>query len=126
MVVIFIEKIYNQNRLLGFDSMTDEYVLTIIRDANLDWQLHPSGGFVAIMNGVIIHATSNFLKISKDFKSVKFPKPQRTILEQSTQLEELIKGICKKAANKCLEHDTKEYQKNLRKELLKQLTGLNT
>lgn len=106
--------------------MTYEYALTMIRNANLDWQLHSNGSFVAIMNGVTIHATSCFLKISKDFKSIKITKSNIPFWKQPNELEQLIEEIAKQAAAKCLEHDTKEYQEKLKRELLQQLTGLNT
>ncbi|MEK7503238.1 MAG: hypothetical protein AAB556_02220 [Patescibacteria group bacterium] len=105
--------------------MTDEYALTLIRDTNLDWQLHPLGGFVAIMNGITIRATSVFLTMSKDFKTMKIHKSKAHLFKQPTELDQLIEEISNQAATRCLEHNTKEYDEKLRKELLKQLTGLN-
>lgn len=106
--------------------MTEEYALRVIRDTNLDWQLHPGGGFVAVMNGIIIRATSSSLTISKNFKNITIRKSRISLCKQSTSLEKLITEIANKAAAQCLEHDTNEYQENLKNELLKQLTGLNT
>jgi hypothetical protein len=106
--------------------MTYEYALTVIRDANLDWQKHPTGGFVAIMNGITIHITSTFLTIAQNFKKIIIYKPIHFRWQKPVLLEQLLDEIVKQAATQCLEHYKDEYQENLKNELLKQLTGLNT
>ena len=106
--------------------MTYEYALAVIRDANLDWQEHPNGGFIAEMNGVAIYITSCALTISKKFKKISVQKPTRPLWnKQPTLLEQLFEEIKKQAAEHCLEHYTEKYQENLKNELLKELTGLN-
>lgn len=103
--------------------MTFEYALSAIRDADLDWQMYPNGGFVAIMNGVTIRITSNFLTLSKDFKSTTVHKSTKRLWnKQSTLLEQLFEEIVKKAAAQCVNHYTDEYQENLKNELIKELT----
>jgi len=106
--------------------MTYEYALSAIRDANLDWQEHPQGGFVAEMNGIKLYLTSIFLTISKNFKNIRVYKPTHPLWKQPTNLEQLFEEVIKQAGIKCAEHYADEYQKNLKNELLKQLTGFNT
>ena len=107
--------------------MTFEYALTAIRDGNLDWHEYPQGGFVAIMNGITIRATSSFLIIPKGFKTITIHKPKRPLWKQTTTpLEQLFEKIIKQAVTQCVKHHSNEYQESLKNELLKQLTGLNT
>lgn len=104
--------------------MTDEYVLGAIRDVNLNWQEHPQGGFVTMMNEVTIHITFFALTLSRSLKKITIYN-SRTLFKKSAPLEHIFKEIRKQAADQCLKHDTDEYQKNLRNEILSQLTGLN-
>lgn len=104
--------------------MTDEYVLGAIRDANLNWQEHPQGGFVTTMNEVTIHITFSALTLSKGLKKITIYN-SRPLFKKSSSLEQVFKKIRKQAADQCLKHYTEEYQENLRNELLRELTGLN-
>lgn len=104
--------------------MTDEYVLGSIRDAGLNWQEHPQGGFVTTMNEVTIHITFSALTLSKNLKKITIYNSKQ-LFKKSASLEKLFEEIRKQAADQCLKHYTDEYQKNLRNELLRELTGLN-
>ena len=106
--------------------MTYEYALTAIRDANLDWQEHPNGGFIAEMNGVTIYAGSSSITFSKNLKKNIVQKPAHPIWKKETTLiEQLFEEIIKQAAKQCLEHYTDEYQEKLKNDLLRELTGFN-
>lgn len=105
--------------------MTFEYALSAIRNADLDWQMYPNGGFVAIMNGITIRITSNFLTLSKDFKSTTVHKPTKNLWnKQPTLLEKIFSEILQQASQKCIKYHDKEYEENLKNELIKQLLGL--
>ena len=103
--------------------MTDEYVLSWILDAGMQWHVNPSGGFVALHKGFFLHANSNVLTISKNLKKIIIRKPIRSVWKEVTLFEKLFFEVLHQARQQCVGHHSDEYQENLRKELLKELTG---
>lgn len=104
--------------------MTDEYLLSWIRDAGLEWYEHSNGGFTALSsNGFLIHINDAVLIISKDLKKISVQKPTHQIWQEKNILERLFEEVISQAAKQCLDHYTDGYQENLRNELLKNLTG---
>lgn len=105
--------------------MTDEYLLSWIRDADLDWhEKHPNGEFMALRNGFLILISDTVLTISKGLKKISVQKPVRLIWKEKTVLENLFEEVVSRAAKQCLSHYTDGYEENLRNELLKELMEL--
>ena len=104
--------------------MTDEYVLGLIAQAELEWYENPGGGFVANMNDFMLYFRSQCLTISKGVKRITICQPKRSKWKEQTPVEVLLKEISTQAAKQCLERYSEAYQQQLREELLRELTGV--
>lgn len=104
--------------------MTDEDILKMVRDAELQWFENPAGGFIASVNGLKIHLTRVFISIFSGLEKIIIRKPQRMILNEPEEIEQFIDELREQASEQCVNRHSKEYEKKLRTKLINQLMGL--
>lgn len=103
--------------------MTDEYALSLIRDAGLEWFEHQLGGFVAKKSDFFFRITSSGISIANGFKRFDIMiSPRSFFNKEILLLEKIFLEIRNQATNQCIERYSEEHKTKIKKEFFAELT----